>query len=73
MIIGKSVRVFTVDDNTARYAYSGEATLEEINESYIIVTVDKGGEDEFVEVIPMHQISSIDTLMPSDEELGDKQ
>ncbi len=67
MIVGKSVRVFTVDDNTARYAYSAEVTLEAINESYIIVTVDKGEEDEFVEIIPMHQISSIDTLSPLEE------
>jgi len=67
MITGKQVRVFTIDDETARYAYSGVATLEAINEYYIIVTVDKGGEDEFTEVIPLHQISSIDTLKPLEE------
>jgi len=67
-LTGKQVRVFTIDDKTARYAYSGPATLEALNEYYIIVTVDKGGEDEFVEVIPMHHITSIDTLIPLDEE-----
>jgi hypothetical protein len=68
MIIGKEVRVFMIDDDIARYAHSGIATLDAINASFIVVTVDKGEPDEFTEIIPMHQISSIDTLKPLGEE-----
>ena len=61
-LLGKVVRVFTIDETRMEYFEEGDATLIYVCDSHIVVRVDCGNEYSFFAVHPWHRIESIDSI-----------
>ena len=68
-LLGKVVRVFTIDETRMEYFEEGDATLIHVCDSHIVVRVDCcGNENNFLEIHPWNKIVSIDTVGMGDDD-----